>query len=136
MVTYVLDSSAVLRFLDDEAGANRVAEVIKGHLAGTCLASMSAIHWGEIAGVTAKVHGEKAMDLVLSRLYAFGLEIILADEQTATRAALIKLKKAIPFVDCFAVEIAASKQNAVLLTADFDFKAVARDVRVEFLPAK
>ena len=135
-MTYVLDSSAVLRFLDDEAGAERVAEVIKSHLAGTCQASISAIHWGEIAGVTAKLHGERAMDLALSRLYAFGLEIVPADEETATRAALIKLKKGIPFVDSFAVEIAARKPDAVLLTADFDFKAVAREVRVEFLPSK
>ena len=36
MVTYVLDASAVLRYLDDEAGAQRVSEIIKSHLAGNC----------------------------------------------------------------------------------------------------
>src|ERR1700730_8854239 len=34
MVRYVLDSSAILRYLDDEAGAARVAEIIKSHLGG------------------------------------------------------------------------------------------------------
>ena len=29
MVTYVLDASAVLRYLDDEAGSDRVAEIIR-----------------------------------------------------------------------------------------------------------
>ena len=63
MVTYALDSSAVLRFLDDEPGSDRVAEIIKLHLSGGCKAIVSALHWGEIAGVTCKVHGQSAMDL-------------------------------------------------------------------------
>ena len=36
MVTYALDASAVLRYLDGEAGADRVAEIIESHLAGSC----------------------------------------------------------------------------------------------------
>ena len=34
MVTYALDASAVLRYLDDDAGSDRVAEIIESHLAG------------------------------------------------------------------------------------------------------
>ena len=48
MVTYALDASAVLRYLNDEAGSGRVAEIIESHLAGTCSAIISAVHWGEI----------------------------------------------------------------------------------------
>ena len=76
MVTYVLDASAVLRYLDDEAGSGRVAEIIESHLAGTCTAILSAVHWGEIAGVTCKFHGRPTMDRVLARLEAFGFEIV------------------------------------------------------------
>src|ERR1051326_769145 len=75
MVTYVLDASAVLRYLDDEAGAQRVSEIIKVHLAGRCEVAISALHWGEIAGIIHKVHGSDAMDLALSRLNAFGFQI-------------------------------------------------------------
>ena len=57
MVAYVLDASALLRYLDDEAGSGRVAEIIESHLAGNCSAILSAVHWGEIAGVTCKFHG-------------------------------------------------------------------------------
>ena len=76
MVTYVLDSSAILRYLDDEAGAARVAEIIKGHLAGTCAAIIPALHWGEVAGITCKAHGRDAMELVLSRLGSFGFQYL------------------------------------------------------------
>ena len=135
-MTYVLDSSAILRYLDDEPGAARVAEILKGHLAGKYEAIVSALHWGEVAGITCKVHGDAKMDLVLSRLEAFGLQVIAADAKRAVTSALIKLKKNIPYIDAFGIELTASFANAVFVTADFDFKAVGPDVKMEFLPTK
>jgi bifunctional DNA-binding transcriptional regulator/antitoxin component of YhaV-PrlF toxin-antitoxin module len=44
--TYALDANAVLRYLDGEAGSDRVAEIIKSHLVGGCKAVISAVHWG------------------------------------------------------------------------------------------
>jgi PIN domain nuclease of toxin-antitoxin system len=136
MVTYVLDSSAILRFVDDEAGAARVAEIIKSHLAGRCVAIVSAVHWGEVAGITCKAHGKQAMEMLLSRLGAFGLQVVAADGERAVRAALIKLKRDLPYVDAFGIELAGDSGEHVFVTADFGFKAVRRDVAVEFLPAK
>lgn len=136
MVTYVLDSSAVLRYLDGEAGADRVAQIIKSHLAGRCEAVMSALHWGEVAGHTCKMRGRSAMDLVISRLSAFGIRVIAIDGERAVHAALIKLKRAIPYVDAFGIELSADSREHVFVTADFDFKPATRDVKIEFLPAK
>jgi len=136
MVTYVLDSSAVLRYLHDEAGAARVAEIVKEHLAGACQAVMAAPHWGEVAGISCKIYGRREMERVLSRLNAFGLQVVAADGERSVRAALIKLDHDIPYVDAFGLEVAREMRDSVFVTADFDFKNVGRDVRVEFLPAK
>ena len=136
MVTYALDSSAVLRFLDDEPGSDRVAEIIKLHLSGGCKAIVSALHWGEIAGVTCKVHGQSAMDLALARLEAFGLDIVPVSSERAVRAALIKLRRTIPYVDAFGVELATDSPDHVLVTADFDLKPANKDIKIEFLPRK
>ena|SRR3984885_6244673 len=136
MVTYVLDSSAILRFLDGEAGSDRIADILKSHIAGRCEAVVSALHWGEVAGTTCKRHGTQAMDLALSRLSAFGLQIIAVDGNRAVRAAMIKLKRTIPYVDAFGMELAADSRERILVTADFDFKPASRDVKIEFLPAK
>lgn len=136
MVTYALDASAILRFLDGEAGSERVAEIIKGHLAGRHRVVVSAIHWGEVAGVTCKVHGRQAVDLVLSRLLSFGLEILDVTGERAVRAALIKVKRRIAYADAFGVELASESPDHVLVTADFDLKAAAHDVKIEFLPRK
>jgi hypothetical protein len=75
MVTYVLDSSAVLRYLHNQAGAERVAEIIEGNLAGECEAITPAAHWGEIAGITCKLYGKREMNAVLSRLASLGLQL-------------------------------------------------------------
>lgn len=136
MVTYVLDSSAVLRYLDGEAGSYRVAEIIKDHLAGSCEAVICSVHWGEVAGQTCKQRGTGAMNLALSKLSGFGIDVVAADAERAVRAALVKLKRNVPYVDAFGVELAADSSDRVFVTADFDFKAASRDVTIEFLPTK
>jgi PIN domain nuclease of toxin-antitoxin system len=136
MVRYVLDSSAVLRYLHNEAGAERVEGILAGHLAGDCEALMSAPHWGEVAGITCKLYGKGEMEQVLSRLRDFGMQVAVADADRSVRAALIKIQRGLPYVDAFGVAIAAEIEEAVLVTADFDFKLAARDVKIEFLPIK
>jgi len=136
LVTYVLDSSAVLRYLDGEAGADRVSEIIKSHLAGGCEAVISSVHWGEIAGNICKRRSRAALDTVLSRLAAFGIPVVAVDSGRAVRAALIRLKTSIPYVDAFGVELTADSRERVFVTADFDFKAASREVKIEFLPMK
>jgi PIN domain nuclease of toxin-antitoxin system len=136
MVTYVMDSSAILRYLHNQAGSERVAEIIKGHLAGDCQAIMPAPHWGETAGVTYKLYGKREMERTLLRLGAIGLQAIAVDGDSAVRAALIKVDTGIPYVDSFGVELVGRDANRVLVTADFDFKRASRDVKIEFLPAK
>jgi len=136
MVTYVLDSSAVLRYLHNEAGAERVAEIVKEHLSGDCEAVMSAPDWGEVAGISCKLYGRREMDRVLSRLGAFGLRIVAADAERSMRAAMIKLDKNLPYVAAFAAELAGGGRDHILVTADFDFKSMGRSLRIEFLPAK
>lgn len=136
MVTYVLDSSAVLRYLEDDAGAARVSEIIESHLQGKCEAMIAAPQWGEIAGITCKKRGRKAMGLTLSRLSAFGLQVVAADAECAVRAALVKLERDLPYVDAFVVELAMQGPDRVLVTADFAFKPASRLAKIEFLPAK
>ena len=103
---------------------------------GKCEAVISSLHWGEIAGHTCKRRGKGALDLVLSRLAAFGIPVVPVDGDRAVRAALIRLKTSIPYVDAFGVELTADSRERVFVTADFDFKVARWEVKIEFLPAK
>jgi predicted nucleic acid-binding protein len=136
MVTYVLDASAILRYLDDEAGAGRVEQIIKGHITGKNRVAISAIHWGEVVGIAWKRLGEAGMRAALSRLSAFGFEVVPVTAERAVHSATIKNLRKIPYADAFGVDLARDSADHVLVTADFDVKPAKQDVRIEFLPLK
>ncbi len=136
MVVYALDASAILRYLDGEAGAERVKEIIKGHIAGRDSVVVSAVHWGEVARIVYKRNGRVGMDAALSRLSALGFEVVPVTGERAVKSAVIKTERKIPYADAFGVELAGDSPQHVLVTADFDVKAAENDVRIEFLPLK
>lgn len=136
-MTYVLDASAILRFLDGEAGSDRVAEILKSHAAGRDDAVIPALHWGEAVGVIYKrqMQGPAGWQTAWDRLHALKIEAVPATVDRAIRSALTHVTLKIPYVDSFAVEL-ASQPNHVLVTADFDFKPAANIISIEFLPTK
>lgn len=136
MVNCVLDASAILRYLDDEAGAERVTEVMEGCFAGENRVLVSSVQWGEVAYALHKRHGMQSMEAALTGLLAVGVEVIPATQARAVRSGIIKSTRKIPYADAFAVELAGDLPDCLLLTADFDLRPAKRDVKIEFLPAK
>ncbi len=134
-MTYTLDASSVLRFLDKEAGADRVYRALQGHLDEVVNALISAIQWGEIIGILTKRHGILGAQPDPQRLEALYLTIIPVSARRAEEAALIKLRYGIPYADSFAAQLARST-NSLLITADFDFDPARGDIAIEILPTK
>lgn len=136
MTVFVLDSSAVMRFLDAEAGADRIDEILAAHMDGTSEAAISAIQWGEIGGIVRKKRGAPGQKSTLDDLSLFQLRIVAATAERAVRAAEIKEDRKLPYADAFALELAMDSADHVLVTADYDFKSVTDLARIEFLPVK
>jgi predicted nucleic acid-binding protein len=136
MKTYVLDSSALLRYLDGEPGADRVEEVLKECVRGLAAARISALQWGEIAGnLYRRLEAVEARE-ILNNLLPSEVEIVSANADRAVRAASLKAAHGIGYADAFALELAIDTDEHVLLTADYGFKSVETLARIEFLPAK
>lgn len=133
MVTYVFDASAVLRYIDDEAGAARVHELINDHLDGECHIAISAVQWGEIAAKLAK---NSDFEETFAELQMLGFRIVPATADRATKSGLLKVHKKISYADAFGVELAQSIPESVLVTADYDAKPAATMIKIEFLPTK
>lgn len=136
MTVYVLDSSALIRYIDDEAGADRVERIL-----GLCAArhgevTISAIQWGEVAGNVRKRFGEPAEIRILSTLLPSEAKVVSVTSDRAIRSAAIKVDRNIAYADAFALELAMTTPDHVLVTADYGFKAVEDLARIEFLPAK
>jgi predicted nucleic acid-binding protein len=136
MTTYVLDASALLRYFDDEAGADHIFEIIRACAAGRATVCISATQWGEVAGRLRKKVGEAEQSKILTDLLPSEAEIVPATGERAVRAAEIRLDRGISYADAFAVELALDSPDHVLVTADYGFRSVDDLIRVEFLPAK
>ncbi len=136
MVSYVLDASALLRYLDREEGATRVAQILKGQFSGNNRVMISAVNWGEVAGILEKRHGQAAVENALPRLLSFGVEVVPADAERAVRSGLIKIRNKIPYADAFGVELASDSSDHVLVTADFDVEPARQQIAIEFLSVK
>ena len=136
MTVFVLDSSAVLRHIDGEAGADRVEEIIRLALLGEAEVQLSALQWGEIAGIQRRRFGVQEQMRVLQSLLQFDLRVIPATAERAVRAAEIKEDRKLAYANAFAIELAMDSTDHLLVTADYDFKEVADMARIEFLPVK
>ncbi len=136
MTTYVLDASALLRYFDDEAGTERIIEIIRACAVGRARVCISAIQWGEIAGRLRKKVGAVQQANILNDLLPSEAEIIPVTGERALRAAEIRLDCGISYADAFAVELALESNDHVLVTADYGFKSVTDLIQLEFLPAK
>lgn len=136
VTVFVLDSSAVLRYIDNEPGATRVNEIFKTcvrHQARMCI---PALQWGEIAGELRKRLGPDGGKRSLESLIPLDLDIVPATAERAMHAAAIRVDRKIPYADAFALDLAMDSAEHILVTADYDFKDVADLVRIEFLPLK
>jgi PIN domain nuclease of toxin-antitoxin system len=136
MTTYVLDSSALLRYFDDEAGADRVFEIIRACAYRRAIVCISAIQWGEIAGRLRKKVGPARQSNILTELLPSEAEIVPVTGERAVRTAEIRSDRGISYADAFAIELALDSPEHVLVTADYGFKPVEDLIRIEFLPAK
>jgi predicted nucleic acid-binding protein len=136
VVTFVLDASAILRFLDGEAGVARVKHIFRQALSGECNVIVSAVNWGEVVGKLHKRHGPATAANLTVRLLRKKLEVVPATSERAARAGIIKENKKIPYADAFGVELASDSPDHILVTADFDVLPATNDITIEFLPAK
>ena len=136
MTFFILDSSAVLRYIDDEAGADRMGEIFIDCVQGQSEMRISALQWGEIAGKLRKRLGLIQATRALDSLIPQELQIIPATGERAIRASALRLERKIPYVDGFALDLAMDSVDRILVTADYDFKAVSDLARIEFLPVK
>jgi PIN domain nuclease of toxin-antitoxin system len=135
MTEYVLDASALLRFLDREPGFDRIAGLLKQAMRGGIRLLVSAVNWGEVVSVLCRAHGLSAAKATASKLRALPLEIVAADAERAEEAGIFKEDFKVPYADAFAGSL-AMREKATLVTADFDFKSATRSVAIEFLPDK
>jgi ribonuclease VapC len=134
VTAFVLDSFALLAYLQDEPAAVRIEKLLDGAKKQKRRLLLSIINLGEILYITERRGGlVKAQD-TLALIQQLPVEILPADEQTVFTAAHVKANYAISYADAFAAA-AGIRENAAIITADPEFHAVEQLVQVEWLGA-
>ena len=117
----VLDSWAVLAYLEDEPSADSIEDIMaQAHDAGVPL-FMSVINAGEVWYSVARRRSEKDADECLKDLHDLGITLMDAGWNLTRRAADFKRKGRIAYADCFAAAL-AKMNGAPLVTGDREFE--------------
>jgi predicted nucleic acid-binding protein len=129
---FVLDSYAVLSYLQDEPAGSRIEKLLDNAAKGKCRLILSLINLGEILYIVERRGGiAKAQD-ALALIRQLPVEIPPVDEQAVFTAAHVKANHAISYADAFVVATAI-EENATVVTADPEFQSVETVVQVEWL---
>ncbi len=118
---FVLDSHAVLAFLEGEEGEEHIRSLLKKATGGDCELFMSIVNLGEVLYITERGRGLPKAQEVLARIDELPIQIVDADRAQTLAAAHIKAQWPIAYADCFAVALARTK-GATIVTGDPEFK--------------
>ncbi|HUH97068.1 MAG TPA: type II toxin-antitoxin system VapC family toxin [Anaerolineales bacterium] len=130
--SFVLDTCAILAYLQDEQAATRVEELLNDARLEKCRLFVSIMNLGELLYITERRGGVTKAQDVLALIQQLPIEVLPPDQQAVFAAAHIKANHAVSFADSFAVA-AATEKKAAILTDDPEFKSVEEIVTVEWL---
>jgi len=130
---YVLDSFALLSYLQNEAGAERVQEVLREAQAGRADVWLSIINYGEALYVTERERGLKAAQEAVAAIDGLPVRVADAGRKLTFAAAHVKAVLPLAYADAFAVALAAEKGGRVI-TGDPEFQKAEALVGVEWIP--
>lgn len=129
MKRIVLDASALMTFFEDRPGAGKVEELIRLGVEGKRQLLMSVVNWGEVYYSTWRAKGPGVAQKVLEDIAQLPLEIVDADLELTRAAAELRAEHKLPYSDCFAAALAASRK-ASLATSDKDFAHVEKKLDI------
>ena len=128
----VLDSYAILAFLFQEKGSDKVATAFEKAAQADQVLYISAPNWAEVRSRVERKVGAERWQEVRRKLLGLPLEIVPADQSLAESAGAIKAVRKMALADCFAAALAKQKK-ADIYTGDPEFKTLEQDIKIVWL---
>ena|SRR5215208_6056870 len=129
---YVLDSFALLVYLQDEPAAQRIEQLLEETNREKSRVFLSTINLGELLYIIERRGGIVKSQDALALIRQLPIELIPADEQLIFAAAHIKANHPISYADAFVVAVAI-QEDAAILTGDPEFHSIETVAKVEWL---
>jgi predicted nucleic acid-binding protein len=125
MRSFVLDTSAVIHYLEAGAGAGTFERLLGDAGRQQLQLFMSVLHLGEVYYLTWQRAGEEKARQAVANLCRLPIQIITLDLLQSLKAGELKAVHKIPYVDSVAAALAI-QQQATLVTSDHDFDKLGR----------
>ena len=134
MATKVLDSWALIAFFEDEPAAEAVEKLLQQAADEKHKLLMSVVNWGEVYYSTMREVSQEAAEQKAQEIAALPIDIIGVSDDLALakQAAIFKATHKPSYADCFAAALAKQK-NAELITGGPEFKAVEKEIKINWL---
>ncbi len=129
---YVLDTSALFAFLDDEDGAGVVEDLLKKAQKGEIGIIVPLSCLGEVYYITKQRKGVEEAKKVTATVKEFPVELAGLSEEEILFASDFKADYSISLADSYVAGI-ASLYKAIVVTKDPEFKEIEKDKKLEFL---
>lgn len=128
----VLDSFALLAYLEDEAGAAEVEERLLAARRSECRVLFSLVNYGECLYIVERERGVVQAQTMIGLVDQLPIEIVEPDRTHVFAAAHIKAQFPVSYADAFAISLAQQHQ-ATLLTGDPEFAKVEALISISWL---
>ncbi|MBI5787677.1 MAG: type II toxin-antitoxin system VapC family toxin [Candidatus Schekmanbacteria bacterium] len=132
MKTIVLDSFAILAYLQNEDGAQKVEELLLAAQAGKIRLLINRINLGEVFYLSAKRKGLETARQILKEFSLLPVEIISPSDDLIDQAAQLKAQYPISYADGF-VAATAFEFQAEIISGDKDFQYLEKLLKIIWL---
>lgn len=132
---YILDSFALLAYLEDEAGAEQVEARLIQAEKGEAKVLLSLINYGECLYIVERERGLAQAQWTVGLVDRLPVQVVEVDRSLVLAAAHIKARYPIAYADAFAVAL-AQQIDGTLLTGDPEFRRVQGLIPIEWLPQR
>jgi predicted nucleic acid-binding protein len=119
---YVLDSYAILAWLQAERGGTVVGDLLRQAALGDPILSMCVVNLGEVLYIVEREESVRAVQRVLAILDCLPVTQVDASRELVLMAAHCKASYRLSYADCFALAL-AKQTGSVLVTGDPEFRA-------------
>lgn len=133
--TYVFDTSAILTLLDNEAGADKVLELLHLALDDKIEIFISIMTVVELRYRFLRQKDTNFADQKINELYAMPINIVDFNKTLVNQTALYKSTGKMSFADA-CIAGTAKQLNAILVHKDPEYVSIIQDIKQLTLPFK
>lgn len=125
----ILDSHALIIFLEKETGHEKVEEIFLNAIEKDDTLLMTAVNYSEIYYLILSAYGQGKLVEIEKIIQSLPLDIYGVDPPLSREAARIRFVKKISFINSFTAALAKIKR-AEIITGDKEFKLIEGDVKI------